>query len=135
MSWQTVIGVTAGIVILWIALLATLWATRPDDTSVREQLRLLPDVLRLVSRLARDQTLPRAVRGRLWGLLGYLALPIDLVPDFIPVIGYADDAIVVALVLRSVVRRAGLDALEHHWPGSPAGFATLQRVARLPERC
>ena len=56
---------------------------------------------------------------RLWLLLGYLALPIDLVPDFIPVLGYADDAIVVALVLRSVVRRAGPDAIERHWPGTP----------------
>jgi uncharacterized membrane protein YkvA (DUF1232 family) len=51
---------------------------------------------------------------RLWLLLAYLALPIDLVPDFIPMLGYADDAIVVAIVLRSVVRRAGADALTRH---------------------
>ncbi len=131
MGWQIGAGVLAGLLLVWVALVATLWTTRPDATSMREQLRLLPDVLRLVSRLARDQTIPRSVRWRLWGLLGYLALPIDLVPDFIPVIGYADDAIVVVLVLRSVVRRAGPEALQLHWPGTPEGLATLKRVARL----
>jgi len=65
-------------------------------------------------------------------LLGYLALPFDLVPDVIPVLGWADDAIVVALVLRSVVRRAGPEALARHWPGSPEGLAALRRLARLP---
>src|SRR4051794_9841232 len=70
---------------------------------LRELLWLLPGVLRLLRRLAADGTLPRGVRVRLWLLLAYLALPIDLIADFIPVLGYADDA-VVALVLRSVVR-------------------------------
>ena len=69
---------------------------------------------------------------RLWLLLAYLALPIDLVPDFIPMLGYADDAIVVAIVLRSVVRRAGADALTRHWPGTRDGLTALRRLARLP---
>jgi uncharacterized membrane protein YkvA (DUF1232 family) len=60
----------------------------------------------------------------------YLAWPIDLVPDFIPVVGYADAAIIVALVLRSVVRRAGPDAIEQHWPGTPEGLALIDRLAR-----
>jgi hypothetical protein len=72
------------------------------------------------------------VRGRLWLLFAYLALPFDLIPDFIPVIGYADDAIIVAAVLRSVVRRAGPDAVRRHWPGTPDGLAALWRAARLP---
>lgn len=70
-------------------------------------MRLLPDILRLIPRLARDQALPRGVRVRLWLLLLYLASPIDLIPDFIPVLGYADAAIIVAATLRSVARHAG----------------------------
>ncbi len=130
-SW-TVVGAVGGLVLLWLLLIAALWVARPDDLRLRELLRLLPDVLRLVRRLAADRTLPRGVRARLWLLLGYLALPVDLVPDVVPVLGYADDAIVVALVLRSVVRRAGADAVARHWPGTPDGLAALRRVARLP---
>ena len=131
MWWQLLIGVLGGLLLLWVALLVALWVTKPDETRLRDLIRLLPDVVRLVTRLARDSTLPRGLRVRLWFLLGYLALPIDLVPDFIPVLGYADDAIVVALVLRSVVRRAGPQALERHWPGTPDGLAALDRLVRL----
>jgi uncharacterized membrane protein YkvA (DUF1232 family) len=92
---------------------------------LREALRLLLDVLRLVRRLAADKTLPRGVRIRLALLLVYLAMPIDLIPDFIPVLGYADDAIIVTAVLRSVVRRAGLAVVRAHWPGTDDGFAAL----------
>lgn len=59
-------------------------------------------------------------------------MPFDLIPDFIPVIGYADDAIIVAAVLRSVVRRAGADAVRRHWPGTQDGLAALWRAAGLP---
>jgi uncharacterized membrane protein YkvA (DUF1232 family) len=131
--WQTVLGVLAGLVLLWLGLVVALWLSKPDEARLRDLLRLLPDVLRLTSRLARDGSLPRGVRVRLWLLLGYLALPIDLIPDFVPVLGYADDAVVTALVLRSVVRRAGPDALERHWPGTPAGLTALHRlVGRTP---
>ncbi|MGR7027162.1 YkvA family protein [Geodermatophilus sp. URMC 62] len=130
-AW-TLVGVLASLLLCWLVLMAVLWATRPDDLRLRELLRLLPDVLRLVHRLAGDGTLPRGVRVRLWLLLGYLAMPIDLVPDFVPVLGHADDAIVVALVLRSVVRRAGAAALDRHWPGTPDGLAALRRASRLP---
>ena len=128
MWWQTLLGVLAGILLLWLVLVTVLWLTKPEETRVKELLQLLPDVLRLVSRLARDRSLPRGVRVRLWLLLGYLALPFDLVPDFIPVLGYADDAVVVALVLRSVIRRAGREAINRHWPGTPEGLATLDRL-------
>jgi uncharacterized membrane protein YkvA (DUF1232 family) len=130
-AW-TLVGVLGGLLLCWLVLMAVLWATRPDDLRLRELLRLLPDVLRLVHRLAGDDTLPRGVRVRLWLLLGYLALPFDLVPDFVPVLGHADDAVVVALVLRSVVRHAGAAALDRHWPGTPEGLAALRRASRLP---
>ena len=122
-------AVAGGLVLIWLLLLVLLWLRRPDDLTVREALRLLPDVLRLVRRLAADRSLPASVRIRLWLLLAYLLSPVDLVPDVLPVIGYADDAVVVAWVLRSVVRRAGDAALERHWPGTPAGLAVVRRLA------
>ena len=131
-AW-TLIGVLGGLLLCWLVLMAVLWSSRPDDLRLRELLRLLPDVLRLVHRLAGDGRLPRGVRVRLWLLLVYLAMPIDLVPDFVPVLGHADDAIVVAMVLRSVVRRAGAAAIARHWPGTPDGLAALRRASRLPE--
>jgi uncharacterized membrane protein YkvA (DUF1232 family) len=129
-AW-TLVGALGGLLLCWLVLMAVLWLTRPDELRARELLRLLPDVLRLVRRLAGDRTLPRGVRVRLWLLMAYLAMPIDLVPDFLPVLGHADDAIVVALVLRSVVRRAGVAAVERHWPGTPEGLAALRRASRL----
>jgi uncharacterized membrane protein YkvA (DUF1232 family) len=74
---------------------------------MKEALRLLPDLLTLLRRLTADRALPPGCRIRLVLLLVYLASPLDLVPDFLPVIGYADDVIIVALVLRSVIRKAG----------------------------
>jgi uncharacterized membrane protein YkvA (DUF1232 family) len=130
-AW-TLVGAVAGLLLCWLVLMAVLWLTRPDQLSARDLLRLLPDVLRLVRRLAGDRTLPRGVRVRLWLLIVYLAVPIDVVPDFLPVVGHADDAIVIALVLRSVVRRAGVAAVERHWPGTPEGLAALRRASRLP---
>jgi uncharacterized membrane protein YkvA (DUF1232 family) len=71
------------------------------------------------------------LRVRLWLLFVYLAIPIDIVPDFIPVLGYADDAIIVMAVLRSVVRRAGIESVQRLWPGTPDGLSSLSTLARL----
>lgn len=131
--WPTAVGVLAGLGVVWAVLVAVLYllARREGDPArLRDALRLLPDVLRLVRRLAGDPTLPRSVRWRLSALLVYLALPIDLVPDVVPVVGYADDVVVLALVLRSVVRAAGPEALVRHWPGTPEGLAVVERLAR-----
>lgn len=130
--WSLLLGAAAGLLLVWSALLVVLWRHRPDALGVREALRLLPDLVRLLRRLAADRSLPRGVRVRLWLLLGYLLMPIDLVPDVIPVLGYADDAVVVALALRAVQRAAGPEALERHWPGSPDGLAVVFRLAGLP---
>jgi uncharacterized membrane protein YkvA (DUF1232 family) len=64
-------------------------------------------------------------------LLTYLAIPIDLIPDFIPVLGYADDIIVIAYVLRSIVRISGPEALENHWRGSPEGLRLLRQLTGI----
>ncbi|MEV0230030.1 YkvA family protein [Nonomuraea sp. NPDC050786] len=130
-GWDLLIGLAVALLVTWAALIAALALARPRGGLLREALRLLPDVLRLVRRLAADPGLPRGVRVRLMLLLAYLAMPIDLVPDFIPVLGYADDAIVVTMVLRSVVRRAGIDPVRRHWPGTDDGFAALCRLTGL----
>jgi uncharacterized membrane protein YkvA (DUF1232 family) len=130
--WQVLVGVLGGLLLFWLVLLAVLWRVRPDGLTTSAALRLLPDLVRLVRRLAADGNLPRGVRVRLWLLLGYLLMPIDLVPDFVPVLGYADDAVVVALALRSVVRSAGVDALVRHWPGDRAGLDVVGRLAGVP---
>ena len=109
-----------------------LLVTKPATSTLAETARIVPDAFRLVRRLAADKNLPRGVRVRLWCLLAYLASPIDLVPDFVPVIGYADDAIILSLVLRNVIKRAGAEAVRAHWPGTPDGLATLSRLCRLP---
>ena len=120
-----------GLVAAYLVLLAALLLVRPKGSLLGESLRLLPDLLRLLRRLASDAGVPRAVRVRLWLGLGYLAIPVDLVPDFLPVLGHADDAIVVLLVLRSAVRRAGAPVIRRHWPGTDDGLAALGRLTGL----
>jgi uncharacterized membrane protein YkvA (DUF1232 family) len=133
-TWWGDLLVSLGLALLlvWAVLLVTLAVVRPRGAGLAEAVRLLPDVLRLIRRLAADRTLPRGVRVRLGLLLVYLASPIDIIPDFIPVLGLADDAIIVTFVLRSVVRRAGVEAVRSHWPGTPEGFALVARLAGLP---
>lgn len=131
-GWLDVlIALAAALLLTWLVLLVALVIGRPRGPLLAESLRLLPDLLRLLKRVVADPSQPRGVRIRVGLLVAYLALPIDLVPDFIPVLGYADDAIVVVLVLRSVVRRVGIDELRRHWPGTEDGFVALSRLAGL----
>jgi uncharacterized membrane protein YkvA (DUF1232 family) len=136
MWWQVLVGVAGGLLVVYLVLLGVLWRAgrhETDASGLRDALRLLPDVVRLLRRLAGDPTLPRGLRLRLALLIGYLVSPIDLIPDFVPVIGYADDVLLVALTLRSVIRHAGPEAVERHWPGSREGLRTIRRLAGLPE--
>jgi uncharacterized membrane protein YkvA (DUF1232 family) len=134
-EWEGVLAaVVGGLLLLWGVLLLLLWRARPPDLTVREALRLLPDLVRMVRRLAADRSVPRGVRVRLWLLLAYLLSPVDLVPDVVPVLGYADDVVVVALALRSVVRASGAAAVRRAWPGGPAGLAVVCRLAGLPDQ-
>lgn len=133
MAWaDALIGLAAGLLLAWLALLVALLVLRRREEMPREAFRLLADAPRLLRRLAADPELPRGVRIRLTLLAVYLVSPIDLVPDFVPVLGYADDAIIVIAVLRSVVRRAGVHAIRRHWPGTEDGFTALCRLAGLP---
>ena len=127
-----VLSVIAGVVLLWLVLVLVLWWQQRragSEVDWKGMLRLVPDVIRLIRRLAADRSVPRATRWWLVALLAYLLLPVDLVPDFIPVLGYADDAIVVAIVLRFAIRHAGLEAIERHWPGTPEGLRSVLALA------
>lgn len=131
MWWQTLIGVLAGLLLLWSVLLAFLWHASRDlggYGALQQAVRLVPDVVRLLRRLAADPTVPRGVRVRLFLLLAYLLCPIDIVPDVIPVLGHVDDAVIVAIALRSVLHHAGPEALTRHWPGTDDGRAALIRL-------
>ncbi|HEY0387480.1 MAG TPA: DUF1232 domain-containing protein [Gaiellales bacterium] len=126
-----VIAVLASLVIVWVAFVGGLMIFRPR-TDLREAARVLPDLLLLLGGIAQDRSLPWAVRLRLWLLLFYLAVPIDLVPDVIPVVGWADDAILVIWVVRAVVRRTGSETLSRNWPGTPEGLDVVRRLAGIP---
>jgi len=91
--------------------------------------RFVPDCAILFGRLARDPRVPRRHKVMLLGVAGYLAMPIDVVPDFIPVAGQLDDAIVVSLALRAVLRAAGDDVCAEHWPGPAGSLAIVERLA------
>jgi len=112
----------------WAVLVAVLFLARPQGVDFAEAKRFVPDLVALVRELRRDPAVGGGVRLRLWLLLAYLALPFDLVPDFIPVLGYADDVIVVLITLRSVIRLVGEAPLRKHWPGTPAGFEAVLRL-------
>ena len=126
-----VIGVLGALLVSWLALVVVLLVVRPSGSVLKESLRLLPDLIRLLKNLATDSSQPRGVRVRLALLMAYLAFPLDLIPDFIPVLGYADDAIIVLAVLRSTARHVGIESLRAHWPGTEDGFTALCRAAGL----
>jgi uncharacterized membrane protein YkvA (DUF1232 family) len=135
MWWQLLLGILAGMLLLYAALIMLLWRAnrgQADPTRMRDVLRLLPDVVRLLRRLCADPEVPRRVRILLVLLIAYLISPIDLIPDFVPVLGYADDAIIVAIALRSVIRHAGYEAITRHWPGTPEGLDVVKRLSGRP---
>jgi uncharacterized membrane protein YkvA (DUF1232 family) len=127
-EWQTLAAVVLGVIAVWALLVALLWAVRPRDVRLGEVVRIIPDLLRLVRDLLRDRSVPADARLALVVLLAWLVSPIDLIPEFIPVLGPLDDVVVAVLVLRYVCRRVGLDELGRRWPGTPEGFALLTRI-------
>lgn len=129
--WQWLLlaaGISAAIYLAFIVWL--LLAGRRSDA--RALAGFIPDCVLLFRRLLGDDRVPRRSKLLLTALVGYLAMPFDLVPDFIPVAGQLDDAIIVALVLRYVLRVSGRDLLREHWPGPAASLNALMRLAYGP---
>jgi uncharacterized membrane protein YkvA (DUF1232 family) len=128
MDLQVLLGIVVGLVILWLALLLVFWIFRPRDVPVREVVRLIPDLLRLLRSVIGDRGAPLDVRIVLVGLLIWILSPIDLIPEFIPGLGPLDDVIVAIVALRFTRRRLGTEALRARWTGSDDGFRLLLRV-------
>jgi uncharacterized membrane protein YkvA (DUF1232 family) len=131
--WSIVAAVLGALATIWLVLAVALWLSKPARFSVAEMARLLPDVLRLITRIATDSAMPVRIRVVLFLLLAFIASPIDLIPDIIPVIGYADDVILIALALRWITRTAGNEMMEKKWPGTPEGLNALRYACRLVE--
>ena len=124
--WLLFLGLVAVIVYaLFVAGLA-LFGRKGD---ARALAGFIPDCIVLFRRLLADPRMPRRYRFVVIALLGYLALPFDVVPDFIPVAGQLDDAIVVALALRAILRGGGLEMIEQHWPGPRSSLSLILRLA------
>jgi uncharacterized membrane protein YkvA (DUF1232 family) len=125
-----VVGLLVAVIGAWLLLVVALWVMRPRDVQVVELVRLVPDILRLVRNLLTDRTVPGVVRIALVVLLGWLISPIDLIPEFIPVLGPLDDVVVAIVILRYVRRRLGDEELRLRWPGTPEGYELLSGILR-----
>ena len=121
-------GVAAALVAVWVLLLLVFWLLRPKDVPVREVIRVIPDVLRLLRALVTDGAVPLDVRIVLVGLIAWILSPIDLIPEFIPGLGPLDDVIVAVVAMRYARRRIGIDGISARWTGSDDGLRLLVRV-------
>jgi uncharacterized membrane protein YkvA (DUF1232 family) len=125
------LAVAALMLLLYAALvLALILAGRPGTAG--DIARFVPDCAVLLRRLLGDPRVPRRHKLLLGAVVGYLAFPFDLVPDFIPVAGHADDVLVVVLALRVVLRGSGSDLLREHWRGPESSLALVLRFAGEP---
>jgi uncharacterized membrane protein YkvA (DUF1232 family) len=129
---EAVVSAAVALVLLWLALVVYLAVRRPRGVAWRDAVRMVPDTIGLFRRLIADPTVTRGVRIRLAFVLAYLAVPIDVIPDFVPLIGYADDVIVVAIGLRLALRHAGSERVRTSWPGTRQGLAALAHLCALP---
>ena len=103
------------------------------ESSTRDLVFALPDILRLLWRVVRDDRVPRLVRGGLIAIAGYLAVPFDVVPDWVPLLGQVDDVFVLTVGVRTLLRRVPEPILKEHWRGEPRTLeALLGRSVRDP---
>ena len=131
MSWWSVLLAACAVAVLAWAMSVVLLVVVGRRSAARALARFVPDCLVLIRRLAADERVPRRRKLVLVGLVAYLALPVDLVPDLIPVAGQLDDAIVLALALRFVLQSAGAAIVQEHWPGPAESLSVLNRIAAL----
>ncbi len=129
--WELALVGLAAASLVWAGLVAALLAAG-RRTDARALAGFVPDCVVLLRRLLADPRVPRRRKLLLVAIAGYLALPFDLIPDFVPVLGQLDDAVVVALALRAVVRGGGEEQLRELWPGPESSLAVVLRLAGKP---
>ena len=122
------LAVVAGLIALWLALLGLLWVMRPRDVRARELVRVIPDVVRFLRATITDPTVPIDARLVLVGLVAWILSPVDLIPEFVPVLGPLDDVVVAVVAMRYVRWRLGIDGIRRRWPGTDDGLALLTRI-------
>jgi uncharacterized membrane protein YkvA (DUF1232 family) len=120
--------IVLGLLAAWALFLVVLWLVRPRDVPLADLVRVVPDIVRLVRDLLADRATPIAVKAALVLLLAWLLSPVDIIPEFIPILGPLDDVVVAILVLRFVRRRVGDDGLRSRWRGTDDGYALLAGV-------
>jgi len=130
MALGDLVAIVFGLFAVWALLIGLLWAMRPRGVRLHDLVRVVPDVLRLIRDLIADRSVPLRVRVVLAGLLVWLISPIDLIPDFVPVVGPVDDLIVTVVVLSYVRRRLGDGELRRHWRGSEEAYELLGSILR-----
>lgn len=121
------IGLGVALAIWLLLVLALVLAGR--RTTARELGTLVPNLVLLFRGLLRDPRVPGSSKVVLGLAVVWIASPIDLIPEFVPVAGPLDDAIVAALALRWVLRRTDRSVLAEHWRGDPATLETILRLA------
>jgi len=128
MDLRILLGIAVGFAVVWGLFIFLFWLLRPKGVPIGEVVRIVPDVVRMLRAIVGDPASPLDVRLALVGLLVWLVSPIDLIPEFIPVLGPMDDAVVAVVALRYVRRRVGVAEMRARWPGTDDGFALLGRV-------
>ena len=94
-------------------------------------LKALPDLVRLIARLVGDSMLPRGAKIALAAAMLYLASPFDLIPDFIPIVGYLDDLLLASLIVDGILNWVDRGLILKYWPGTPDSLERLARAARM----
>jgi uncharacterized membrane protein YkvA (DUF1232 family) len=131
MLLRIVVALVSVVVVGWALLALAVARARPPGGVEGGILRLIPDIVRLLRNLVRDPTLPSSVRIRIGLALVYNVQPINLIPDFVPVVGLVDNVVITGWALRTALRAAGPEAVAQHWTGTDDGLAVVCRLVRV----
>lgn len=130
---RTLIIIVASLIGIYLLSLFSLFITG-RRTDARAIGGFIPDCLVFFKNLITDPQVPIHYKVILIFLLGSLISPIDLIPDFIPIVGQLDDAVLIMLALRYIVKRIGEESATKHWPGPEKSLEVLLKLSGLKKR-